>query len=293
MKMRMRTWLVSGAAALLMTSVTAVAGEASAAPAPDSKRMERAKGYFADEQWARAIAEFQALADDPREADRDVALFWLAQSEHETGDHLAAIQTLARLERQFPKSPWVRFGRSLRIEIAQRLNRDDVLWAVVAPPPPPAPARPAPMPFAAPPVPPAAAVPPSRAPSPATPRPPATAPQALPAPPPIETTTPRPAAPLAPPAPPARGARPRPGTIWAPVATTSTPAAAAALMPGSEYFLPTPFPPDTDLKIEALSGLLEAHGERVIPLLREIALDGNSPDEGRRAILVLARSHRP
>jgi hypothetical protein len=67
-----------------------------------------------------------------------------------------------------------------------------------------------------------------------------------------------------------------------------------ALLPGAEYFLPlTSFPPDTDLRIEALSGLLEGHGERVIPLLREIALDGNNPDEGRRAILVLARSHRP
>ena len=64
-------------------------------------------------------------------------------------------------------------------------------------------------------------------------------------------------------------------------------------MPGAEFFLPTPYPPDTDLKIEALNGLLEGYSERVIPLLREIALDGNNPDEGRRAVLVLARSHRP
>jgi HEAT repeat protein len=64
-------------------------------------------------------------------------------------------------------------------------------------------------------------------------------------------------------------------------------------MPGAEYFLPTAFPPDTDLKIEAMFGLLEGHSERVIPLLREIALDGNNPDEARRAVLVLARSHRP
>jgi HEAT repeat protein len=64
-------------------------------------------------------------------------------------------------------------------------------------------------------------------------------------------------------------------------------------MPGAEFFLPTPYPPDTDLRIEALNGLLEQHGERVIPLLREIAFDGNSPDEARRAVLVLARSARP
>jgi HEAT repeat protein len=67
-----------------------------------------------------------------------------------------------------------------------------------------------------------------------------------------------------------------------------------ALLPGAEYFLPpTPYPPDTDLQIEALNGLLEQHGERVIPLLRDIALDGNSPDEARRAVLVLSRSARP
>ena len=73
----------------------------------------------------------------------------------------------------------------------------------------------------------------------------------------------------------------------------AAPEAPAALRPGAEYFLPTPYPPDTDLRIEALNGLLEGHSERVIPLLREIALDGNNPDEARRAVLVLARSHRP
>jgi hypothetical protein len=72
------------------------------------------------------------------------------------------------------------------------------------------------------------------------------------------------------------------------------PGAPFALLPGAEYFLPTPYPPDTDLKIEAMFGLLEGqHSDRVIPLLREIALDANNPDEARRAILVLARSHRP
>lgn len=64
-------------------------------------------------------------------------------------------------------------------------------------------------------------------------------------------------------------------------------------MPGAEFFLPTPYPMDIDLRIEALNGLLEGHPDRVIPLLREIALDGNNPDDGRRAIFVLARSLRP
>jgi HEAT repeat protein len=255
--MKMRTWLIVGMAAWI-----AMAGAASAAPATESKRLERGKEYFADEQWVRAIAELQAVAADPQEANRDEALFWLAQSEHETGDHAAAIQTIARLERQFPRSRWVRPARSLRVEIAQRLNRDDVLWAVVAPPlPPPAPPRPASAPYAAVPAPAPAPVAPAHRPA------------------------------MAPPPPPAPGARmPGPRVL----AATPAPAAPPMLLPGAEYFLPrTPYPPDTDLRIEALSGLLDAHGERVIPLLREIALDGNSPDEARRAILVLSRSRRP
>jgi HEAT repeat protein len=65
------------------------------------------------------------------------------------------------------------------------------------------------------------------------------------------------------------------------------------VVPGAEFFLPMTYPPDTDLRIEALNGLLEGHSDRVIPLLREIALDADNPDEARRAVLVLARSHRP
>jgi hypothetical protein len=95
-----------------------------------------------------------------------------------------------------------------------------------------------------------------------------------------------------PPTPPAPAARVRPGAR--PVAVTPAPLAPPAPpLPGWEYFLPpTPFPPDTDLRIEALFGLLESHGDRAVPLLREIALDGNNPDEARRAVLVLARSPR-
>ena len=277
------TWLAAGVAVWLSSVVLVMPYAEAGAPASESRRLGLAKDYIADEQWVRAIAELQVVAADPKEANRDEALFWLAHSEHETGDHAAAIQTIARLERLFPRSRWVRPARSLRVEIAQRLNRDDVLWAVVAPPAPPAPPspRPATPPAAAPPAPPVFGVPSMLTPLPA--RPPATPsparPPAMPGP--------------APAVPPAPGARPRPGAMPA-RRVPPAPDAPAALVPGSEYFLPpTPYPPDTDLRIEALSGLLEGHGERVIPLLREIALDGNSPDEARRAILVLARSQRP
>jgi HEAT repeat protein len=221
------------------------------AAAPDSKRLSQAKDYIADEQWVRAIDALRAAVADPAEKNRDEALFWLAHSEHQAGDLAAAVETLARLEREFPSSRWVRPGRSLRVEIAQQLRRDDVLWWVAAPAPPvpPAPpvappARPARVRSVAPPLPEASRV---------APRPPV-APAAV-----------TPDAPAPPPLPP--------------------------MPPGA--WVPAPFAPDTDLRIQALGSLIQTHPSQVIPLLKEIALDSRDPGEGRRAVFVLAQSRRP
>src|SRR5262249_19026923 len=60
----------------------------------------------------------------------------------------------------------------------------------------------------------------------------------------------------------------------------------------AEFWLPpTDAALDMTLKLQALSGLLETHSAEVIPLLREIALDRNSPDEARGAVFVLGQSH--
>jgi HEAT repeat protein len=237
--MTMRTWLMACAALLIGIG-------AAAAAAPDSKRLSQAKDYIADEQWARAIEALKVAVTDPGEKNRDEALFWLAHSEHQAGDLASAVDTLARLEREFPSSRWVRPGRSLRIEIAQQLRRDDVLWWVAAPTPP------------APPVP-------------ASPRPP----RSQPSPPPVPATAPR--APLPPPAAPME--LPPPPVMPPP--------------PPSGPWIPAPFAPDTDLRIQALGSLIQAHPAQVIPLLKEIALDSRDPGEGRRAVFVLAQSGRP
>src|SRR5205085_7748439 len=192
---------------------------------PDSKRLAQAKDYIADEQWARAIAELQAAASDPKENNRDEALFWLAHSEHQAGDDAGAIQTVARLERQFPASRWVRPARSLQIEIAQTMRRDDVLWAIVAPAPPSRPATPSSpgmVPAAAPPAPAHPAAAPTPPPSGAMPPPP---PTALP-----------------------RGLPPSPR--MPPVAPTPPPV--------TEFWLGgMPYAPDTDLRILALQNLID------------------------------------
>jgi hypothetical protein len=258
-----------------------LAAAAYAAPAPDSRRLALAKDYIADEQWNRAITELRIVADDPKDANRDEALFWLAHSQHQVGDHAEALQAISRLERQFLKSRWLRPARSLRLEIAQRLRRDDVLWALVTPAPPVAP-TPTPLPM--PPTQPApAAVPPRTLPSPRLAPPPSS--MGVPAPPQPMPTPDAPAI-VTPAVPPAPGA-PRP-----------TPMPPRAVRPGVrpvpfEGLLPPhPYEIDADLRMQALVSLLDTHSDRVIPLLREIALDDKNPAEARRAVFVLAQSPR-
>lgn len=252
-----------------------------AAAAPDSRRLALAKDYIADEQWARAITELRVVVDDPQDANRDEALFWLAHSQYQVGDHAEALKTISQLERQFLKSRWVRPARSLRVEIAQRLRRDDVLWVLATPPPPAMVPSPAPTPMTPPPAPPRGSTPPAmpapRAtkPAPAAPGPPPV-PAALPAPdvPAVRTPALPPVQPGAAPVPP----RPaRPGMMPMPF---------EGLLPAQPYEV------DSDVRMQALVSLLDGHSDRVIPLLREIALDTRNPTDARRAVIVLAQSPR-
>lgn len=57
--------------------------------------------------------------------------------------------------------------------------------------------------------------------------------------------------------------------------------------------MPERFMPDTDLRIQALGSLMQTDAVRVIPMLREIALSGDDADDARRALFMLAQSHRP
>jgi hypothetical protein len=130
-------------AALCMCAL--LLGTARFEAAAESQRLDRAKDLISDEQWVSAIRELKAAAEDPKEPARDEALFWLAHCESQARDTAAAVSTIQRLERGYPRSRWVKPARSLRVEIAQRLRRNDVLWYTAAPPPaPPEPPEPPP-----------------------------------------------------------------------------------------------------------------------------------------------------
>jgi hypothetical protein len=250
-------------------ALCALAAPARAAFEPlQSPRLERAKDFIADEQWERAIEQLRAAASDAKERNKDEALFWLAHSQHQARDLVAAVQTIARLEKQFPSSRWVKPAQSLRIEIAQKLRRNDVLWwtarapALAAPAPPPATPTPSTPPQGPGPMPPPVTV------------------QGAPAPPAPGSTPP--------PTPPVPGrASPRPPR--APVAMISVP---PQPMP-STMWIPDGWDPDTNQRIQALGSLIQTDAHRVIPILREIALESPDANEARRAIFVLAQSGRP
>ncbi len=254
-------FIVAGAALALVVGV--LPAEAVSPEPQTSAQMERAKDFIADEQWLRAIEVLKAAAVDKKEKHQDEALFWLAHSQHQAGDLHAAVATVGQLEQKFPSSRWVKPGRSLRVELAQKLRREDVLWFMVntAPAPPPA----------------------DRTPMATTVR---TGPR-----------TPEPRAPRAAPTPAASGAEGIPPVP--PAATTPLPRTGPA---GAGGRRPVPsFPTvwvseftaaDTDLRIQALGSLMQTDAPRVIPILRGIALADN-PGEATRAVFVLAQSGRP
>lgn len=238
-----------------------------------SPRMERAKDYIAEEQWQRAIEELRAAAADTKEKHRDEALFWLSHSQNQVRDLVGAMKTIAELQSAFPKSPWVKPAASLRIEIAQKLNRTDVLWGIAQPgvslyrlePPPPQPAVPSPAPPRRPGQPPGVTPPPAAAPPVAAP-PPGETPKATP-PPSLLAPAPAPSVPR-------------------PHATPSPPAFATVWMPDG-------WQPDASQRIQALSSLIHTDAPKVIPILREIALESPDAGEARRAVFVLAQSGKP
>src|SRR5215213_8354881 len=97
-----------GRIGMAVVAALLIAGNAhAAARAPaESARMARAKDLISDEKWEPAMAELRAAAADPKEPNKDEALFWLAHSQNQAGDLAEAVDSIRRLQRQFPRSRW-------------------------------------------------------------------------------------------------------------------------------------------------------------------------------------------
>jgi hypothetical protein len=230
-----------GVAAVVVGLVIGAAQHVAAFEPADSPRLARAKDLISDERWAAAIPELRAALNDRREQNKDEVLFWLAHSQNQAGDLAEAVESIRKLQADYPKSRWKQPAGSLLIELAQKLGRFDVLWQTAVPPTPP--------------VGPSA---PPRMRSRTAPQPPAPPPPAVgPAPP--DATK----APAQPPVPPA--------ATWF----------------AESYF------PDTDLRVQALGRLIPTDAPKVIPILRNIALESGNPGAARGAVFILAQSRNP
>ena len=213
-----------------------------------SPALVRAKDYIADEQWARAIEQLRTAVADAKERSKDEALFWLAHSLHQARDYKAGLDSILALERQYPRSPWVKPAQSLRIEIAQKLQAREVLWYTAQ--------RPAALGTVEGTVMPTPRSTPEGSAAAAAPRESATTPRG-------RATSPR--------------NRPEPREVT----VTSAP---------STFWFSEGWSPDSQQRILALGSLMQTDGPKVIPILREIALESPDPGEASRAVFVLAQS---
>ncbi len=239
-----------GLAAVVVGLVVGAAQGAVAFEPADSPRLARAKDLISEERWTAAIPELRAAVNDRKEQNKDEVLFWLAHSQNQAGDLAEAVESIRKLQVDYPKSRWKQPAGSLMIELAQKLGRRDLLWLTAVPPPPPV-------------------------------GPSAPTPTAGPGgPPPMRARRPSPPAPAAvvPPAPPAQSA--------------PTPPAAPAPPTAATWFAEA-YLPDTDLRVQALGRLIPTDAPKVIPILRNIALEADNPGAARRAVFILAQSRNP
>jgi hypothetical protein len=245
--------------AILLAAAT-VWPSAAEALAPESKRLIRARDYIADEKWQLAIEQLRLAVDDPKESRRDEALYWLAHSQYHSGDATSAVTTISRLERDFPRSMWVKNAQSLRIDIAVRLHRRDVLWWTAMGPEPPRGKTPAPGPKFG-------------------PRPDRGDTKAPPPPTPVDGSIPPPA-------------QPAPDSPKA-VTTKSTKAWPALPPPPPAIWMPDGVSPGADAKILALGALMRLDdADKVVPILGDIALEGDF-GPAVQAVFTLAQSRSP
>jgi len=58
-------------------------------------------------------------------------------------------------------------------------------------------------------------------------------------------------------------------------------------------WFPESYSPDADLRIQAFNGLMKTDADKVIPMLRDLALESDNANEAGRALFVLAQSPLP
>lgn len=136
--------------AMVIVSLCAAGPAAAQEPRPgsaQSQRLDAARLLLFDRDWPGAVTELRRIVADAKAPQRDEASLWLAHGLFQMGNASEALQVIAALERDHPRSHWVLPAQSLRVQIAARTGRGDVLWSYAVPSVAPKPgATPAPAP---------------------------------------------------------------------------------------------------------------------------------------------------
>ena len=109
------------AVALLLLLANTGAGQ-------ERKAFRDGRELLQEENWARAAERFNDyIADYPKDANVDAALYWLAFALKKQDKFREADRTLNRLITEFPSSSWADDAKALRIEIAPRLGNTELI----------------------------------------------------------------------------------------------------------------------------------------------------------------------
>ena len=94
----------------------------------ERKAFRDGRELLQEENWTRAAERFNDyIADYPKDANVDAALYWLAFALKKQDKFREADRALHRLITEFPASTWVDDAKALRIEIAPRLGNTELI----------------------------------------------------------------------------------------------------------------------------------------------------------------------
>ena len=80
---------------------------------------EQARQAIENSQFERAIQDFDRIIADTTKERTDAALYWKAYSQSRIAESKEALKTLSELMKDFGKSPWIKEGKALELEIQQ------------------------------------------------------------------------------------------------------------------------------------------------------------------------------
>lgn len=100
-----------------------------AGPADAATEAFRAgRDLIADEEWVKAEEKFNQVIVQYRTSKYvDAAMYWLAFTLKKQGKFKVADAALERLIKTYPKSTWINDARAMRVEIAPRLGKGDMI----------------------------------------------------------------------------------------------------------------------------------------------------------------------